>query len=167
MNMSFGASLGTVARRKGRAGKLYDVGGGRMISARQIAMETGCQVTTVHARVQHGWKGADLLRPRREMLYDCGGGEFLTVKEIMRKTGLGESTVRSRMARGAKGKDLLRKERKDMAAPRSSTMVLACKLADAFPDRLPTTKEIRRMYPMAEGTAERWLAALRAARERG
>lgn len=166
MNNSMTASIGRVTRRKGPSGKLYDVGGGRMISARQIALETGCQPTAIHARLERGWRGPDLLRPRREMVYDCGGGEMLTVREIMRKTGLGESTVRSRMARGAKGKDLLRKERKDMAAPRSSTMVLACKLADAFPDRLPTTKEIRRLYPMAEGTAERWLSALRAARDR-
>ena len=45
-------------------------------------------------------------------------------------------------------------------------MVLAIRIADAFPDRLPTTKEIRKLYPMAEQTAERWLTAVRAARLR-
>lgn len=167
MRISLGASLGTVTRRKGRAGRLFDVGGGRMLCARQIALETGCNPSAVYARVANGWSEKDLLRPRREKVFDCGK-EWLTIKQIMRRTGLSESAVRSRLGRGETGASLLRtKVRRDMAAPRSSTMVLACKLADAFPDRLPTTREIRRLHPMAEGTAERWLTAMRAARGRG
>lgn len=152
-------------RRKGRPGRLIDVGDGRRLTARQIALETGCGVSAVHARIAAGQQGRELLRPRRAKVFDCGG-EFLTVKEIMLRTGLGESAVRARISRGVTGKALLRKERRDAAAPRSSTMVIACRLADSYPDRLPTTREIRQIYPMSPQSAERWLTALRAARSR-
>lgn len=160
------ASLGIARTYRRRGGKRFDVGNGRAMTAREIAMASGCNVSAVYARLQSGWQGSDLLRPHRAKLYDCGNGLRLTIRQIQERTGLSENSVRSRISRGITGRDLLRKGRRDMAAPRSSTMVLACRLADAYPDRLPTTKEIRRMHPMSEQTAERWLTALRAARER-
>lgn len=135
-----------------------------MMTAREIALTINCDPSAIYGRLQSGERGPALLRPIRRKLFDCGGGEMLTISQIIRRTGLSESAVRSRISRGVKGAALLRKERKDMAAPRSSTMVLACRLADAYPDRLPTTKEIRQLYPMVEQTAERWLTALREAR---
>jgi hypothetical protein len=160
------ASLGYTGRPyRRRGGERYDVGNGVMMTVSEISMASGCDRSTIYGRIAAGDTGPALLRPLRAKLFDCGG-EMLTIKQIMARTGLSEPSVRSRISRGVKGGALLKKERRDMAAPRSSTMVLACRLADAFPDRLPTTKEIRRLYPMAEGTAERWLAALRAARDR-
>lgn len=161
------ASLGYTGRAyKPRRGNRFDVGDGRALTAREISLETGIDPSAIYARIKNGWRGSDLLRPYRRKLFDCGGGEKLTIKQIMQRTGLGEAAVRSRISRGVKGRALLRKERKDLAAPRSSTMVLAIRLADEFPDRLPTTKEIRQLYPMCEQTAERWLTTMRAARER-
>ena len=150
---------------KSRGGAKHDVGGGRMLTARQIAMESGCPPTTIYARLHAGVTGPDLLRPLRVKLYQVGD-EWLTLAQISQRTGLAVDSIRSRMSRGVKGAALLRKERRDMAAPRSSTMVMAIRLADAYPDDLPTTKQIRKLYPMAEHTAERWLTALRAARAR-
>ena len=157
--------LGLRYPNKSRGCKLHDVGDGRWMTARQIAAEARCDVSLIHSRIHAGKTGAELLKPRRVKLFDCGG-ELLTVAQIRQRTGLGEAAVYSRIARGVTGKALLRKERRDLAAPRSSTMVVACRLADAYPDRLPTTAEIRKLYPMCAQSAERWLAALRAAREK-
>ncbi len=165
MHGNLTASLGTPIVPKGRMGERFDCGDGRMWTAREIALQTGCELSTIYARIPNGWTGVDLLRGLRQKLFDCGD-ETLTIKQIMERTGLGETAVRNRLARGVRGRALLRKERKNLAAPRSATMVIACRLADAYPHRLPTTKEIRALYPMEPATAERWLAALRAARAR-
>lgn len=159
------AMLGIARPYKRRKGRMHDVGGGRRLTVSQIAYEVGCRPTTIHGRIAAGESGSVLMRPLRRKLFDCGG-EMLTVSQIMRRTGLSDGAVRSRISRGLKGAELLRRERKDAAAPRSSTMVLALRIADAFPDRLPTTKEIRKLYPMTPQTAERWLASVKAARER-
>lgn len=159
------ASLGYTGRPyAARGGERHDVGDGRRLTVREIALEARCDVSAVYARLAKGWTGRKLLVPTRRKLFDCGGGRMLTIKEIMLQTGLGESAVRTRISRGVKGSALLRRERRNLAAPRSSTMVIACRLADQFPDRLPTTREIRRIYPMCDQTAERWRTALRAAR---
>lgn len=166
MNAVFAGSLGYTGRRyKSRNGARHDVGDGRLLTAREIALLTGCNVSAIYGRIENGDTGASLLRPLRCKRYDCGG-ESLTVKQIMQRTGLGETAVRSRISRGMKGAELLRHGRRDMAVPRSPSMVVACRLAAAFPSRLPTTKEIRAVQPMSAGAAERWLAALRAARDR-
>ena len=149
---------------KPRSGQRYDVGG-RMMSVREIAFASSTNVSVIYARIASGESGTALLRPLRCKVHDCGG-ELLTIKQIMARTGLGEAAVRSRISRGVKGAALLRKERKDAAAPRSSTMVIACRLADEYPHELPTTKEIRALYPMGVASAERWRRALQAARER-
>ena len=165
MNEVMSPSLGVMQAYKRRAGNRHCVGDGRKMTVREISQATGCDASAIYARIQHGWKGSDLLRPYRQKLFDCGG-QMLTIKQIMQATGLSEAAVRARIARGKKGKALLRKERKNVAAPRSSTMVIACRIADEYPDRLPTTKEIRELYPMAAQSAERWLTALREARKR-
>ncbi len=158
-------TLGIMRPYRARGGELHDVGNGRRLTARQIAMEARLEPSLVYSRLKRGVTGDELLRPKRLKFFDVGNGEKLTVSQIMQRTGLSEASVRSRISRGYTGKRLLQKGRKDMAAPRSSTMILAVRLADAFPDRLPTTKEIRKLYPMCAQTAERWLAAMRAARE--
>lgn len=165
MNAILSASLGYTGRRyKCRNGTRHDVGNGRMMTVREIALASGTNTSAIYGRLAKGDTGARLLRPLRLHTFDCGNGELLTIPQIMERTGLGESAIRSRISRGVKGKALLRRERRDMAAPRSSTMVIACRLAAEFPDCLPTTKEIRAIYPMSAGAAERWLATFRAAR---
>ena len=158
--------LGIARPYRIRGGERHDVGGGRMLTVRQIALQSGCEPSAIYARLHRGVTGVALLASRVTKLYDCGNGQKLTVKQIMQRTGLGEASVRSRISRGVTGRDLLRKERRDAAAPRSSTMVLAIRIADAYPDRLPTTKEIRALHPMSVGAAERWRRALQAARAR-
>lgn len=141
----------------------YDVGDGRRMTARQMARHSGVDLPTIYARLRRGVRGADLLLPKRAKRYDVGGGELLTIHQIMLRTDLSKAAIQSRLSRGVTGADLLRRERKDLAAPRSSTMVLACRLALAFPDRVPTTKQIRALRPMTPDAAERWQAAYRAA----
>lgn len=161
------ASLGYTGRAyRRRQGKTFDVGDGRRMTARQIALATGLTTSAVYGRLENGDSGAQLFRPVRCKAYDCGNGLMLTIKEIQQRTGISEAAVRSRISRGVKGAAMLRKERRDAAAPRSSTVVIACRIADKFPDRLPTTKEIRALYPMSAQSAERWLTAFRAARQR-
>lgn len=167
MNAILTPSLGYTGRAyKPRKGERHDVGNGRMMTVREIALASGTNTSAIYGRLANGDTGVALLRPLRVHLFDCGNGEMLTIAQIMQRTGLGDSAVRSRISRGVKGAALLRKERKDMAAPRSSTMVIACKLADEYPHDLPTTKEIRAIYPMSAQSAERWRRALQAARAR-
>ena len=167
VNNALTASLGYTGRAyKPRKGVRHDVGNGRMMTVCEIALASGTNTAAIYGRIANGDTGETLLRPLRSKQFDCGG-ELLTIKQIMIRTGLGEAAVRSRISRGRNGKELLRKERRDMAAPRSSTMVIACRLADDFPHDLPTTKEIRALYPMSAQSAERWRTALRAARARG
>lgn len=161
------ASLGYTGRKnRRRHGETFDVGDGRRMTARQIALATGLNVSAIYGRLEKGDRGAQLFRPARRKAYDCGGGLMLTVKEIQARTGISEASVRSRISRGVTGAALLRKERRDAAAPRSSTVVVACRIADMYPDRLPTTKEIRALYPMSAQSAARWLTAFRVARAR-
>lgn len=159
------AHLGNLRVYKPCAGARHDVGGGLMLTVSQIAKRSGCQPTTIYARINAGRMGAELLRPSRVKSYPVGD-ELMTISEISERTGLAADSIRSRLARGVKGRGLLRKERRDLAAPRSSTMTLAIRLADRFPSRLPTTAEIRKLYPMSAQSAERWLTSLREARRR-
>lgn len=166
MNAILAPSLGrTCEPLRTRRAQRFDTGTGHRMTVSEIARATGCTDSSIYARIETGDTGPALLRPRRCKLFDAGG-ELLSIKQIMQRTGLGETAVRARIARGATGRALLRKGRKDAAAPRSSTMVIACRLADRYPDRLPTTKEIRAIYPMTRQSAERWLTALRAARQK-
>ena len=52
-------------RGSGSDPELYDVGG-RMMSARQIAEETGATFSTIYRRIERGWRGEKLLRPPLE-----------------------------------------------------------------------------------------------------
>lgn len=159
-------TLGNASGYTPKPGARHDCGDGVWRTVSEIAAETGCTWSAIHARIAKGWTGKDLLRQRCRRLYDCGG-EVLSVQQIAARAGVSESSIHTRLARGVRGKGLLVKAgcRRDQAGPRSPTMVLACRLADAFPDELPTTAEIRRMQPMSAQTAERWRTALRAARE--
>ena len=40
----------------------------------------------------------------------------------------------------------------------------ACRIATAFPDRLPKPRELRERFGMSRATAYRWIAAMRDAR---
>lgn len=163
MNAVLAPMLGIRHAYRPRKGERFDVGDGRVMTVREIVLASGTNPSAIYSRLKRGETGEKLLRPLRRKLYDVGDRR-MTLGQIMQSTGLSESAARSRISRGVTGAALLRKGRHDMAAPRSSTMVIACRLADAYPDRLPTTREIRAIYPMTPTSAERWLAALRAAR---
>lgn len=164
--MNIIASIDGRGQNKRSNAMRFDCGDGVMRTAQQIARIANCDVSAIYARIAKGWMGIDLIRQRQTKLIDCGS-ERLPVKEIARRTGVSEATVYNRIARGMRGKELLMRktDRRAHGGPRSPTVVLAVKLADAFPDRLPTTAEIRKLHPMVPQTAERWRNALRAARE--
>lgn len=148
-------------------GERFDCGGGLRLTAQQIAARTGCGLSAVYRRIDKGWLGEDLLRPRREYLYDVGGGRRMTARAIAERTGTSLGTVHNRLARGWRGAELLvrNQERRRQGAPRGPVQVIACKLALAFPDQVPTVAQIRRAHPMSETAAARWRIALRQARE--
>lgn len=148
-------------------GERFDCGGGLRLTAQQIATRTGCGLSAVYRRIEKGWRGEDLLRPRKEHLYDVGGGRRMTVRQISERTGISLGTVHSRLARGWRGAELLvrNQERRRRGEPRGPGQVIACKLALAFPDEVPSVAAIRRVHPMSEAAAQRWRCALRLARE--
>lgn len=144
----------------------YDCGNGESLTIREIARRTGNSVGATHARIhKYGWRGTELLRPKRAKRYDCGG-EQLTIAEISARTGVSEQTIRSRLARGWRGKELLvdSQSRRRNGMPRGPVQVIACKLALAFDyGELPTTAQIRKIHPMSHASAMRWRNALRQA----
>lgn len=148
-------------------GDRFDCGGGLRLTAQQIAARTGCGLSAVYRRIDKGWAGEDLLRPRKEHLYDVGGGRRMTARDISARTGVSLGTVHGRLARGWRGAELLvrNQERRRRGEPRGPGQVIACKLALAFPDALPTVAQIRRVHPMSEASAQRWRCALRLARQ--
>lgn len=147
--------------------RTHDVGGGRRLTVPQIARLAGVTEGAIYDRLNKGWTGRDLLRGLREKLYDVGGGERLSIKQIAERTGLATHTIRSRLARGWRGAELLvpNQERRRGGIARTPTQITALKLALAYPDRLPTTAEIRRLAPMSHTSAMRWRNAMRQARE--
>lgn len=50
------------------------------------------------------------------------------------------------------------------AASGPATIALACRVACAFPDRLPRASELMQRFGMSRATAFRWIAAMRDAR---
>lgn len=98
--------------------------------------------------------------------YDVGDGTMLTCREIaMRVKGATQQTIRNRVNNGWKGEALLNPldVRRNEGRPRTTTAVIAYKLARKFGSKLPTPAEIRSVHPMAETTATYWRNAIREA----
>ena len=106
--------------------------------------------------------------PSNAPRYDVGGGEMLTSREIAERIGGTQHNVRTRVAKGWKGEALLVPvfERRKPGKPRAATAVIAYTLARTFGSRIPTTKEIRDLYPMEESTAAHWRNTIREALEK-
>lgn len=103
--------------------------------------------------------------------HDCGKFGFLTSNQIAQVAGISIEAVYLRHRRGDTGEALCApawdKARKQFKTPCAyPTMLIACQLAKAFPDRLPSTKEIQAVRPMSRQSAVRWKSALRDALER-
>lgn len=104
-------------------------------------------------------------RPKR---YDVGGGEMLTVREIADLVGVNYGTIRQRISVGWEGPHLLlpKGDRRKPRKPRTRSMLIACTLAIEFGRRLPTTQQIREVFPMEADAAEDWRVVYKAALEK-
>lgn len=96
--------------------------------------------------------------------FDCGKYGMLSAKRIAALTGTTTEAVWQRVKAGVTGEALcapkyeaLRGAKRKCTRP---TVVVAMKLARAFPDRVPTIAEIRRVHPMGERNAMRWRQAM-------
>jgi hypothetical protein len=103
---------------------------------------------------------------RRGRLHDCGRYGQLTVGQIAKRAGVTVEAVRFRINSGWTGDALCLKyrvehQRKPGSECRHPTMATAVRLARAFPDRVPTTKEIIAVRPMSRVSASRWRQAFR------
>lgn len=49
--------------RAAKQGQLFDAGGGRMLTVRQIAKIAGVNASTIAGRISRGWKPEDLTKP--------------------------------------------------------------------------------------------------------
>lgn len=103
---------------------------------------------------------------RRGQLHDCGKHGKLTVGKIAKIAGITVDAVRSRINSGWTGEALcsqyrVNHRRKPESSCRHPSIAIAVKLAKAFPDRAPTTKEIMAVRPMSRGSATRWRQAFR------
>lgn len=107
---------------------------------------------------------------RRPRTYDCGKHGRLTVRQIADVAGITVHGVQVRLRRGWKGAQLclhVSESRRIGWRKRgcsSPVMVLAVRLALAFPDQLPTADQIRAAHPMTRDNATRWRSAIRDAR---
>lgn len=106
-----------------------------------------------------------------QVTHDCGKvAGRLTAKQIAAMTGLSREGVWKRIEAGVTGRRLLEPKyegaRKVKEPCRRPVMSVAMKLARAFPGRLPTTTEIRKVHPMGVRNALRWRQAMADAKEK-
>jgi hypothetical protein len=96
--------------------------------------------------------------------YDCGKHGQLTAKEIAARAGIAVETVYDRVRRKWPAADLaepahaLRREKAGI--PRMPCVIMALRIARAFPNRVPTVRELRAVAPMCAVQARRWQRAL-------
>ena len=107
---------------------------------------------------------------RRGTRHDCGKHGKLTVGQIAKVAGVSVYAVRFRVNAGWKGEELCapyrsHDKRKSDSGCRNPAVLTAVRLALAFPNRAPTTKEIMSIRPMSRGSASRWRQAFRDALE--
>lgn len=112
--------------------------------------------------------GVATLKPRaprdRSRRFDCGRFGTLSTKQIAHLTGLTREGVWQRVRAGFTGEDLCLPRHEHARRPREAcrrpVLMVAMKLARAFPDRLPSLAEIQQVHPMHARNAMRWRQAL-------
>ena len=96
--------------------------------------------------------------------FNCGKYGELTAKQISQLAGISKEAVWQRVRAGYNGAALVAPKheslRKAKAPCRRPTVLVAMKLARAFPDRVPSIREIRKVHPMCERNAMRWRQAM-------
>lgn len=111
---------------------------------------------------------ATLTSPKRRIQkgrkFDCGRFGQLSANEIAKITGMSREGVWQRVRSGVTGAALcapkhdgLRKVQKPCKRP---VVMVAMKLARAFPDRVPSLDAIRKVHPMCARNAMRWRQAI-------
>lgn len=105
-------------------------------------------------------------KPKKKKLgrrFDCGSYGKLRAPEIARITGMSREGVWQRVRHGVKGEALCapKHEASRQAKEKCSkpVVLIAVKLARAFPHKVPTLKEIQAAHPMCERNAMRWRQA--------
>ncbi|MFD0738268.1 hypothetical protein ACFQZQ_03055 [Lysobacter koreensis] len=97
----------------------------------------------------------------RGKLHACGRHGKLTARQIADLAGVCVETIRARIKAGVVGPSLVApawdsKRGQVKAQCRRPALLTACKLARAFPDRVPNTREIQALQPMSRSSALRW-----------
>jgi len=102
-------------------------------------------------------------RKAKGRTFDCGRFGKLTAKEIAALTGMSREGVWQRVRKGVTGAalcepkhDALRKAKEKCSKP---VVMIAVKLARAFPHKVPSLKEIQAAHPMCARNAMRWRQA--------
>lgn len=93
--------------------------------------------------------------------YDCGKHGKLTTRQIATAAGISIHAARHRVNVGMKGEALVAPRWESLrnvnkAKCRRPSLLTACRIARAFPDRVPTIKELQAVYPMSHASALRW-----------
>lgn len=96
--------------------------------------------------------------------FDCGRFGKLTANEIARIVGMSREGAWQRIRSGIVGAELCAPKHeglRQVKAPCSRpTILVAMKLARAYPDKQPTLAQIKRVHPMTDRNAMRWRQAL-------
>lgn len=166
MNLSpiISAKPAAVARKA----PTYDCGPAGHLTVRQIMERTGLRRQSVQARLNRGRTGAQILAGRLVRVqdvptYDCGKAGRLTIAQIAKRAGISHSGAARRVRNGLRGERLLvgavRKERTD--SPARPSLLRALRIVRAFPDTVPTVRQLQKVCPMSRSNAVRYQAALR------
>lgn len=108
--------------------------------------------------------GTPQIKRGRVKLYDCGKHGKLTARQIADRAGISVFTVYDRVRRKWPPADLaepahaLQRQKADI--PRMPCVITAVRIARAFPNRVPSVREIRAVAPMCVVAARRWQRAL-------
>lgn len=101
----------------------YDVGDGRLLTAKEIADIVGLTAESIVRRIRRGTTGADLLKSKQQLFkdhhrseypvtYDLGNSERLTITEISAKYHLSTDLIYLRINQRKTGPDLIKPAQK-------------------------------------------------------
>lgn len=101
--------------------------------------------------------------------YDCGRHGKLNRAQIAALAGISMGAAYYRAVKlGLRGEALIAgtaatRKRNVGSVARTPCVVIACRLARAFPGKAPTWRQVQGVVPMSEQAAKRWSRAMEAA----
>lgn len=150
---------------------LHDCGPLGKLTVAEIAQRAGATRNAIRLRLAKGVPGEELCAASlRGKTYPCGRHGDLTVAQMAKLAGCTREAIKNRIKQGRKGAALVAKKWTASSRvlkpspPKRHLFVAAMQIADAFPDSVPSIKQIQAIRPMSNHHAAVWRQAIATAR---